>query len=151
MRGMEILSTFKPNPRFKLPTPEQERAVETASLLLIVVDRFREQAREALLTTPSTFESYHRYQVVAAAWKAAERATAREYESAGLPVEALDFTPEETMDRHVRHLPAALEYVTDVYRASLSTVGAGGLIDASSLDAARKAIQHELDAAGSAA
>lgn len=75
-----------------------------------------------------------------------ERAAARDYETAGFPPEILDFTPVATMDRYAPHLPAALSFVTETYQASLATVGLGGLIDASSLDAARKAIKHELDA-----
>lgn len=144
MTGMEILSTFKPSPLFKLPTPEQEEAVESAGLLLLAVDRFRGQAREALMTTPATRESYGRCQAIAAVLKITERAAAREYEKAGLPVEALDFTPMESMDRHAQHLPAALEFVADEYRLALSTVGMGGLVDASALDAARKAIRNEI-------
>lgn len=148
---MRIVSSYKPDTRFKPATEEQEQALGSSGLLLIAVESFRAQAREALLTSPSTPESYHRSQVLTAVTKAVERAAARAYEAAGFPVEILDFTPADTMERYVRHLPAALEYVTEVYRASLSTVGLGGLIDASSLDAARKAIQHEITEAGASA
>lgn len=146
MGAMNIVSTFKPDPRFTLPTVEQEDAAETASLLLLAVDRFREGARDALLVTPATRESYTRYQLLAAAWKAAERGVARHYKAAGIPTLMLAFTPEEDMSKHAPRLPAALEYVTTEYRAALSTVGHGGLIDASILDATRKALQHEIEA-----
>lgn len=148
MGAMNIVSTFKPDPRFTLPTPEQEDAAETASLLLLAVDRFREDARDALLVTPATRESFTRHQILRAVWKAAERGVARHYEAAGIPTLMLDFTPEETMDRHAEHLPAALEFVTTEYRTALSTVGHGGLIDASILDATRKALQHEIESRG---
>jgi len=57
---MTILRTFKPSPRFTLSTPEQEDAIESAGLLLIAADHLRDQARDALLTTPATRESYSR-------------------------------------------------------------------------------------------
>ncbi|QOD05946.1 hypothetical protein [Pseudarthrobacter sp. BIM B-2242] len=145
---MTILSTFKPSPRFTLPTPEQEDAIESAGLLLIAADHLRDEAREALMTTPASRESYSRYQAVTAALKSVERAAARAYAAGSLPVEALGFTPADSMGRHAEHLDAALEFVTAGYRAALPTVGLGGLVDASALDAARKAIQFELSAAG---
>jgi hypothetical protein len=143
---MKIVSTYKPNPHFQRPTPGQERDLESSGLLILAADRFREEARDALMTTPATRASFERSRVLTAACKSAERAAARAYEGAGFPVEILEFTPSETMDRYAPHLPAALEYVTTEYRAALSTVGRGGLIDASILDATRKAIQHEIDA-----
>jgi hypothetical protein len=150
MSAMTFVSSYRPDPRFKLPAPQQERALESSGLLQIAAERFRSQAREALLATPATRESYHRALVLTAAFKAIERAAAQAYEEAGFPVDALDFTPVDSLDRHAPHLPAALEYVTESYQAALSTVGLGGLIDASSLDAARKAIQHEIAALGTA-
>lgn len=131
---MRIVSSYKPDHRFQPPTLEQEPALESSGLLIIAAERLRGQAREALLATPSSFESYHRAQVLTAAFKSVERAAARAYEVAGFPVDFLEFTPADSMDR------------TSAYKESLSTVGLGGLVDASSLDAARKAIQHELDA-----
>ena len=143
---MNIVSSYKPSPHFQLPTPEQEHDLESSGLLILAADRFREEARDALMTTPATRESFEMSRVLTAACKAAERAAARAYEGAGFPVEILEFTPSETMDRYAPHLPAALEHVTTEYKAALSSVGRGGLIDASILDATRKALQHEIAA-----
>jgi hypothetical protein len=144
---MNIVSSYKPNPRFQMPTLGQEDALKSSGLLVLAAERFRDEARAALMTVPATRDSFERSQVLTAACKATERAAARDYEATGFPVEILEFTPVETMDRYAPHLPAALEYVTAEYRAALGTVGYGGLVDASILDAARKAIQHEIEAA----
>lgn len=145
MGAMTIVSSYKTDPRFNLAAPAIGADLEISGLLLLAVERFREDAREALMTVPATRESYERSQVLTAAWKAAEPGVARAYEGIGLSTEFLDFTPAETMERYAKHLQEALELVTSGYRSSLSTVGRGGLLDASILDAARKAIQHEID------
>lgn len=142
---MNIVSSYKPNPNFTVPTPLQEDSLQNAGLLMLAVERFRDAAADALMAVPATRESYTRYQWLAAAWKSVERAAARDYEAAGIPLSFLGLRPEEDMAKHAEHLPAALENVTTEYRAALSTVGRGGLIDASILDAARKAIQHEIE------
>jgi hypothetical protein len=144
MGAMNIVSSYKPNPNFTVPTPEQEDSLQNAGLLMLAVERFREEAADALKTVPPTRESYTRYQLLAAAWKAAERAAARDYEAAGMPLSFLGLRPEADMAKHGEHLPAALDHVSAEYRAALRAVGNGGLIDASILDATRQAIQHEI-------
>lgn len=130
-----------------LPSAEELAALELSAIHLMAVDRFRDLAREALLTQPATVESYQRSQIVTAAWKAVERAAARANTAAGFPVEALDFTPVESMDRHQAHLPAALDFVRSAYKSSLAGVASGGLIESLTLDAVLKAIRHEMEAA----